>query len=65
MPWQVASIRSLECAQQVIVGKWPYEDNGIVVRILRGTKAAGRAPEQKKAGHIKMLLRLAEGRPGI
>ena len=52
------SMRSLECAQHVIVGKLPYEDNAIVIRILRGVKQAGRADDDKTQQCHYVLLKV-------
>ena len=55
------TMRSLECAQQVVVGEFPHEADGIVVRILRGTKATGQAAEKKTQNCYYVLLIVGEG----
>ena len=48
-------LRSLECSQRVVVSN---EDDAIVIRILRGSKAAGRAAECKTQQCYYVLLKV-------
>ena len=50
--------RSLEIGQEVQVGKYPFSEDAVVARILRGTKAAGRATEAKTQHCYYVLLKV-------
>lgn len=50
--------RSLEVGQEVQVGEFPFHEDALVARILRGTKAAGRADEAKTQHCYYVLLKV-------
>ena len=49
---------SQEVGQEVRVGEYPFREDAVVTRILRGTKAAGRAVEAKTQHCYYVLLRV-------
>jgi len=51
--------RSLEVGQEVQVGECPFHEDAVVTRILRGTKAAGRADEAKTQHCYYVFLKVS------
>ena len=53
-----SSLRELVVGEEVTVGKFPFEEQAVVARILRGTKPAGRAAEAKTQHCYYVLLKV-------